>query len=154
PRSRPRSTAQGHARRVAVVSYPGLRDGVEDAYAAEESGRRTVADRCDLTGLALAAEERAAEQVGLWTADRLHRAPEVGRRRLVGEVLDLAGQLAVHDQERALRGELEVVALLVDREGILAHEIEPARHARDQLRGGRPGPIWLQAHVRHPLDRH
>src|SRR6202007_2811573 len=85
--------------------------GVEDADAAEQRRRAAVTDRRDLHGLALAAVEGAAEDVGLRAADRLHRVPEVGRNRLVGNVAELAGQPAVGDLVEALAGELEVVPL-------------------------------------------
>ena len=60
--------------------------GVEDRDPAEPGGGAAVRHRRDLPGLALAAVERAAEQVGLRAADGVHRPPEVGRGRLVGDI--------------------------------------------------------------------
>ena len=68
---------------------------VQYVDAAEQRGRAAVRDRRDLARLALAAVERTAQQVGLRAADGLHRAPEVGGGGLVGDVAQLAGQLAV-----------------------------------------------------------
>ena len=116
--------------------------------------RAAVADRRDLAGLALAAVERAAQVVGLRAADRLQRAPEVGRRRLVGHVAQLAGQPAVLDPEEPLPGELEVVALHVDRPALVADDVDAAVDPGDELLGRGPAGGRLQRHVGHPLHRH
>src|SRR5690606_10344721 len=110
-----------------------LLNGVENADAAEQRGRAAVAHRGHLPGLALAAVERAAEHVGLGAADRLHRAPEVGRGGLVGDVADLPGEPAVLDEIEALAGELEVVPLHVDRPALVADDVDAALHPGDQL---------------------
>ena len=93
-------------------------------------------------GLGLAAVERAAEHVGLRPADGRHRAPEVRRRRLVGHVAQLAGEPPVLDPVEPLAGELEVVALHVDRPALVADDVDAALDAGDEVlgRAGRPGP--------------
>ena len=113
-----------------------------------------VAHRRHLPRLALAAVERAAEHVGLRPADGLHRPPEVGGRRLVGDVAQLAGQPAVLDLEEPLPGELEVVALHVDRPALVADDVDAAVDPRDELLGRRAVGGRLQRHVGHPLHRH
>src|SRR3954463_11971784 len=110
----------------------GLARGVEDVHGAEERGRAAVGHGGDLARLGLAAVEGAAQDVGLRPADLLHGPPEVGGRGLVGEVLDLAGETAVLDEEGPLTGELEVVALHVDRPGPVADHVEAALDPADQ----------------------
>src|SRR6185437_2312039 len=127
---------------------------VEDPDLAEQRGGRAVAHRGNLPGLALAAVEGAAEQVRLRAADRLHRVPEVSRRRLVGDVLELPVQPAVPDPEEPLPGELEVVALHVDRPRLVAEDVDAVLDPRDQVVRRRPVRGGLQGHVGHPLQRH
>jgi hypothetical protein len=67
-----------------------------------------------LTGLGLTAVERPAESPGRRPADGLHRVPEVGGDRLIGDIADLSVEPAVADPEEPLPGELEVVALHID----------------------------------------
>src|ERR687893_1163711 len=134
-------------------SSTGLLDGVEDVDALEQRHRAAVADRGDLPGLGLAAVEGAAEHVGLRAADHAHRAPEVRRRRLVGHVAQLAGQLPALDPVEALAGELEVVALHVDRPALVADDVDAALDAGDDLRGGGAVLRRLQRDVGHPLHR-
>src|ERR1700722_6271540 len=111
-------------------------------------------DRRDLPGLALAAVERAAQNVGLRAPDGGHRAPEVSRGGLVGSVADLAGDLAVLDPEEPLAGELEVVALHVDRPRLVADDIQAVVDPGDQRLGRRSVGYRLKADVRHSLDWH
>jgi hypothetical protein len=113
-----------------------------------------VADRRDLAWLPLAAVERAAEHVGLRPADRLHRVPELRRRRLVGGVPQLAVEPAVPDPEEPLAGELEVVPLHVDRPGLVADDVDAVVHPGDELAGVRAVGGRFQRHVGHPLQRH
>ena len=107
--------------------------------ASEQRRRATVADRGHLTRLTLAAVHRASEHPGLRSADRFQRAPEVRRRRLVGDVPQLPGELPVPDQEEPLTGELEVVALHVDRPAVVADDVDAALDPADQL-GSCDGP--------------
>src|SRR5205823_3509077 len=93
---------------------------VEYPHAAHQGGRAAVADRGDLTGLALAAVEGAAEHVGLRPPDGFHRAPEVRGGGLVRDVAQLAVEAPVPDPEETLPGELEVVPLHVDRPALVA----------------------------------
>src|SRR5918998_2776591 len=134
-------------------SSPGLLDGVEDIHALEQGHRAAVAGRGDLSGLGLAAVERAAEQVRLRAADDAHRAPEVRRRRLVGHVAQLAGEPAALDPVEALTGELEVVALHVDRPALVADDVDAALDAGDDVGGGGAVGCRLQRDVGHPLHR-
>src|SRR6185437_7855657 len=96
---------------TAAASCACLLRGVNVSDGPGDHRGAAVADRRHLAGLALAAVERAAKDVGLRPADGLHRVPEVGGRGLVGGVAELAGQPAVVDQEEPLAGELEVVPL-------------------------------------------
>src|SRR5437763_17117950 len=100
-----------------------LRGGVEEPDSPEPGCRTAVAERCGLTGRALAAVERAPQQVGLRPADGVHRAPEVCRRRLIGDITELPGDLSGADAEEALTGELEVVTLHVDRPGLVTEDV-------------------------------
>ena len=95
----------------------------------EQRRRAAVAHRRHLAGLGLAAVEGAAEHVGLRAADDRHRAPEVRRRRLVGDVAQLTGQPAALDPVEPLAGELEVVALHVDRPALVADDVDAALDA-------------------------
>src|ERR1700691_4679944 len=127
---------------------------VEHPHRAEERGRRPVAHRRHLPGLALPAVERPAQDVRLGAADRLHRVPEVGRRRLVGHVLELAVEAAVPDPVEPLARELEVVPLHVDRPRLVAEDVDAVLDAGDQLVGRRAVLGRLQGDVGHPLQRH
>ena len=67
----------------------------------------------------------------------LHGAPEVGRRRLIRDVLHLPGQLPALNPVEPLPGELEVVALHVDRPALVAHDVDAAVDPGDQVLGAR-----------------
>src|SRR5690606_25898997 len=105
--------------------------GVQYTDAAEERRGAPVTHRRHLAGLALAAVERPAEQVCLRPADRGHRPPEVGGRGLVGDVAQLAGELAVADCEEALTGELEVVTLHVDGPALVTDDVDAVLDSAD-----------------------
>ena len=104
-------------------------------------------------GCALPQLEAPPQLPRLRAADRLHRAPEVGGRGLVGDVADLAGQLAVGDLVEPLAGELEVEALHVDAPRPVADDVEPVLDLADQLLGAGAVLGGLQRDVGHPLDR-
>src|SRR5688500_3645085 len=89
--------------------------GVDDVDVAEARRRTAVAHRVGLARLTLSVAERPAEPVAGAAADHVHRVPEVRRARLVGEVLHHPRDLPVAHLVADLTGELEVVALLVDR---------------------------------------
>src|ERR1039457_6010165 len=108
-------------------SRPLLR-GVEDPHSPHEHRGAAMADRCDLSWLALAAVERAAEHVRLGAADGLHGVPEVRSGRLVGHIAQLAGKPAVLDLVKPLAGELEVVPLHVDGPALVAEDVDAALH--------------------------
>src|SRR4051794_1011242 len=135
-------------------SSPTLLHGVEDVHLVEPGRRTAVAHRRDLAGLALPAVEGPAEDVGLRAADHRHGAPEVGRRRLVGDVAQLPGEPAALDPVEPLAGELEVVALHVDRPALVADDEDAAIDPGDDLLGGGAARCRLQGHVGHPLHRH
>src|SRR4051812_45926018 len=128
--------------------------GVEDAYAAEQRRGTAVTDGSDLTRLTLAAVEGAAEQIGVGPTDGFHRAPEVGRRCLVGNISQLADEPALADLVKALPGELEVVALHVDRPALVADDVNAPVNRRDQLVQTRAPRRRLQRDVGHALDGH
>src|SRR5580698_4187599 len=111
---------------VAWPSSARFLTGVEHVDPAHQHRRAPVRDRGHLAGLALAAVERAAQHPGRLAAHRFHGAPEVGRGGLVGHVAQLAGQLSTFDAVEALPGELEVVALHVDRPALVAHDVDAA----------------------------
>ena len=111
-------------------------------------------DGRDLTGLGLAAVEGAAQDVRLRPADRRHRPPEVGRRRLVRHVPQLPREPPVLDPEEPLTGELEVVPLHVDAPRPVPDHVDPAVDTTDQILGGQPARIRPQRHVGHALHRH
>src|SRR5580704_18422701 len=96
---------------------------VENVHAAHEDRGAAVGHGRDLARLALAAIECTTQHPGRCAADGFHGAPEVRRRRLVGHVLELAGQLSVLDAVEALPGELEVVTLHVDGPALVAHDV-------------------------------
>src|SRR3954468_12053954 len=133
-----------HPRPGPAASPSAFLNRVENPYAAEQRGRAAVAHRRDLTRLTLAAVESAAEQIGLRTADRFHRSPEVGRRRLVGDVAKLPDEPAVANLVEPLASELEVVTLHVDRPALVTDDVDAATDAADQLIGGRPVRRGLQ----------
>src|ERR1039457_1274519 len=97
-----------------------------------------MADGGDLARLSLTAVERAAEHVGLRAADGVHRAPEIGRGGLVGDVAQLAAEVSRADLVEPLAGELEVVALHVDRPALVADDIDATLDTRDEFFGRRP----------------
>ena len=113
-----------------------------------------MADRRDLARLGLAAVGGAAELPRLRAADCLHRAPEVGGRGLVGDVADLADQLAVGDLVEALTGELGVEALHVDAPGAVPDDVEPVLDLADQLLGAGSVLGGLQRDVRRVRHSH
>src|SRR4051812_34488686 len=113
--SRRRSTRQVLARPSrAECSCSRFLRRVENSYAAEPRRRAAVTHGCGLSRLTLAAVERTTQHVGLRSADRVHRAPEVGGRGLVSNVTQLTREPAGLDAVEPLTGELEVVALHVD----------------------------------------
>ena len=101
-----------------------FRTSVEHVDSSEQRRRAAVTDGRHLTGLRLAAVERPTEAPGRLPANGFHRVPEVGRRRLVGDIAQLAVQPAVADPEEPLPGELEVVALLIDGEAAVALHVD------------------------------
>ena len=113
-----------------------------------------VRHRRHLARLALAVEEGAAEAVVALVADADAGVPELRRAHLVGDVLELLGDLAVLDLVEELAAELRVVALLVDRERAVADDVDAVLDALDHL-----GDVELllarrERHVRHALELH
>src|SRR4029079_2279046 len=94
----------------------------------------TMADRCDLPGLPLAAVEGSANDIRLRATDACHGPPEVGRRRLVGDVAQHACEPSVLDAVETLTRELEVVTLHVDRPGLVPDDVHATVDAGDQVR--------------------
>src|SRR5215211_7258631 len=94
--------------------------GIQHIDPAKQRRWTAVRHRCDLSRLPLAAIEGATEDIGVRVANGLHRAPEICCRRLIGNVLQLAGQLAFLDVKKPLPGELEVVTLHIDRPRLVA----------------------------------
>jgi hypothetical protein len=76
--------------------------------------------RTDLRRLALAVVEGAAERVVAPVEIRDARVPKLLRIRLVGDIAQHPDHLAVADLVEQLAAELEIVALLIDREGAVA----------------------------------
>src|SRR5690606_8523056 len=128
--------------------------GVDHVLAVETRGRGAVRDRRGLPRLALAIEERATEPEIAFVADRGTGVPELRRTDLVGRILDLAGDLAVADLVEQLSAELRVVALLVDRVGATAMDVEAAFDVLHHLRGRERRLAGRQRHVGHALELH
>src|SRR5207245_10208322 len=123
-RSRSRSWRPPARRRRRGRRPSSLARGVEDVHTPEECDRRAVAHRRDLSRLALSTGEGTVELPCAVAADRLQRAPEVGGGRLVGHVAQHAGEPSGPDRVEALTGELEVVALLVDRPALVTLDVD------------------------------
>ncbi len=107
---------------------------------------------CD--GSPLPSLKAPPEPVGRLAADHVHRVPEHRRVALVGHVAQHAHHLAVAHFVVGLAGELEVVALVVDRPGaaVLDHDAPVGRGddvgQRDVLLARQ------QRHVGHALELH
>ena len=69
-----------------------------------------MADRSDLTGLGLAAVERAAQPPGRRTAHGFHRIPEIGGGGLIRDIAQLTIQGAVADANAYLAGKVKTRA--------------------------------------------
>ena len=80
----------------------------------------------DCCGWPLPSLKRRAEPVGALAAEERQRVPEVRRPRLIGDVAQHARPLAVLDLPEHLAAELEVVALLIDRERAVAFDVDAA----------------------------
>src|SRR5271156_5227961 len=140
--SAPRASAAAMPRSTSswagiTASPPGLSAGVEQPHAAHENRWAAVRHRRHLTRLALATVEGATEHPGGLATHGLHGAPEVGRRGLIRHVLHLPGQLPALNAVEALPGELEVVALHVDRPALGAHDVDATVDAGDEVLGAR-----------------
>src|SRR5436189_2518403 len=88
---------------------------VEHVDLSETRRGTSVADHAYLAGLSLAVDKRSVHLIGRASAEPVARAPEVSRARLVRDIAQHAGDLAVADFPERLAAELEVVALLIDR---------------------------------------
>src|SRR5690606_27553352 len=108
----------------------------------------------DLARLALAVEERTAEAVVALVADGDARVPELWGADLVGHVLDHAGDPAIPDLVEQLPAELGVVALLVDREGAVADDVDAVLDVLDHVGHGQLLPAGRQRDVGHALELH
>src|SRR6266545_5029260 len=119
PSALDRPSTRAHSCRAAARDRPlhsaTVPPGVEDVHAPEARRWAAVADGVRLARLAFAVGERAVHQIRRLTADHVHRVPEVGRTRLVGDVFQHSGDLAAFHFIGNLAAELEVVALLIDR---------------------------------------
>src|SRR5687768_9000578 len=113
-----------------------------------------MADRVDLCRFALAVVERAAEPIAGLAAEPVARAPEVSGARLIGDVAQHPSHFAFLDLPEGLATELEVVALLIDREAAVAHDQDAAIDARDELIERRVAAGRLERDVRHARERH
>src|SRR5215470_9296340 len=91
-----------------------------------EAGRSgTVAGPHRLHRLTLAAVRHAPFDVLLPAADSIAGVPEAGRDATVTRVLEHAAALAVLDLPGNLGGELEVVAQVIDRPGLIGFHQHP-----------------------------
>src|SRR5690606_36524298 len=90
------------AMRRASAQRPG---GIDHVLAVEARRGRPVRDRRDLAGLALAVEERAAQAIVAFVADRRAGVPELRSADLVGGILYQPLHLAVADGEEQLPAE-------------------------------------------------
>src|ERR1039458_3017851 len=122
-------------------------------HLAEARRRTAVADRVDLLRLTLAVVGRAPLLPIAGSGDQVERLPEVGSARLVGDPRNHPLLLAVLDLPKGVAAELEIVALLVDREAAIAIDQDAVVHAGDQVVDTRPRLARLQPNVGHALER-
>ena len=74
---------------------------------------------------------------------------------MVGNVTELPGDSSAPDLVEALPGELEVVALHVDRPALVAHDEDAAIDTANQILGGGTFTwCWGERDIRHSLDGH
>src|ERR1035441_5265441 len=122
-------------------------------HLAEARRRTAVADRVDLLRLPLAVVGRAPLLPIAGSGDQGERLPEVGGARLVGDPRNHPLLLAVLDLPKSVAAELEIVALLIDREAAIAIDQDAVVHAGDQVVDTRPRLARLQPNVGHALER-
>src|SRR6187431_3292894 len=106
-----------------------------------------------LLRLTLAVVERRTKPVGTLAPDECERIPKIGRPRLIGHVPEEPRALAVLDFPERLSAELEVVALLIDRERTIPFDVDAALRLGDDVVFGELASIRLEADVRHALKR-
>ncbi|KAG1269824.1 hypothetical protein G6F65_013571 [Rhizopus arrhizus] len=128
--------------------------GVDDVDAVEAGGGRTVRNRRDLAGLALAIEERTTQAEIAFIADGGAGVPELRRADLVSRVLDHAGDLSVLDLVVQLAAELRVVALLVDRIRTAAVDPDAVLHVLDHVLDAERLLARRQRDIGHALELH
>src|SRR5712671_360758 len=94
-------STRSHSCRAAARDRPlqsaTIPPGVQNVDTLESRGRTAVAHRVRLARLAFAVGERAVHQIRRLAADHVHGIPKIGRSRLVGDVLQHAGDLAAFD---------------------------------------------------------
>src|SRR5687768_5610728 len=130
---RRRSTGSALVRWCPAARSGPLLCRIEDVDLPEERCGTAVRDRRDLLGLTFAAIEGATEHVRGGPAHGFHRIPEVGRTRLIRDVLHLPHDLAAAYAEEFLARELKVVPLHVDRPALVADDVEPFVQGADQI---------------------
>ena len=108
----------------------------------------------DLRRLALAVVEGAAHPVRRLAADHVHRVPEHRRVALVGDVLQHADDLAVAHLVERLAGELEVVALMIDRPRPAVLDDDAALGGGDDVVEADVLLARQERDVRHALELH
>src|SRR5690606_11751778 len=142
---------RAHARTPASAQRAG---GVDHVLAVEARGGRPVRDRRDLAGLALAVEERAAQAIVAFVADRRAGVPGLRSADLVGGILYQPLHLAVADGDEQRPAELGVVTLLVDRIGAAAVDVEPVLDPGNHLLHREWRLAGLERDVGHALELH
>nr|GEU28510.1 hypothetical protein [Tanacetum cinerariifolium] len=128
--------------------------GVDHIDAVEARGGRAVRHGAHLARLPFAVEEGAAHAPVACIAQRRAGVPEFLSVGLVGHVFELVADLAVLDLVIQLAAELEVVALLVDRERATAQDVDALLDVLDHLVGRELLLARRQRHIGHALELH
>src|SRR5438045_1787522 len=152
--SRSPSTAAASLGSSGIASGSLLQAAGVDDVRLEARRRAAVAHRVALPGLALAVVECGAQGPLRGAAEQVERAPELERVGLVADVFERAGDLPLLHFVEHLPGELEVVALVVDRPAAVADHVDAVVGRGDELLHAQVLRAGLKAHVRHALKRH
>src|SRR5215471_6961573 len=106
---------------------------VDHVHIAKKRDRAAVGDGIRLLRLSLAVGERAAKSVCAFSAKQRHRIPEVWRTGLISNVAQHSDALAIFDLPENLTSKLKVVALLINRVGTIAFDVDAALCCGDHI---------------------
>src|SRR5580765_7725384 len=128
--------------------------GLDDIDLAETCRAAAVTDAVDLGGFALAVVGRAVLLVVSRSGDGVAGLPEIGGASLIGDARDHSRLLPLLDFPEGVAAELEVVALLIDRETAVAIDQDAVLDAADQVVQRGPRLARFQRDVWHALEGH